>query len=84
LGRSYLLFSDVNANVGIEEKTTSAVIKRSTLFHNTKLRQMKHFKILLIVLKVNLNILPDDGHEEPKHVVKLYIKFIKELWRRNQ
>jgi hypothetical protein len=66
----YILFSDVNANIGIEEKTTSAVIKKSTLFNNTKLQQMKHFNILITALKVNVNILPDDGHKEPKHVVK--------------
>jgi hypothetical protein len=69
-GGGHILFSVVNANVGIEDKTTSAAIKKSTLFNNIKLQQMKHFNILITVLKVNVNILPDDGRKKPKHTIK--------------
>jgi hypothetical protein len=63
------LFSDVITDTGIEEKATSPVIKKSTLFNNTKPKQTMHFNILIIALKVDVNILRDKGHKEPKHVV---------------
>jgi hypothetical protein len=42
--------------VGIEVEITCGGIKKSTLFNNTELRQMKHFNILHAVLNVGNDI----------------------------
>jgi hypothetical protein len=53
--------------VGTEEKNTSGVIKKSTLFNNTKLQQMKHFNILHIVYMLILTLANNITSAKCKH-----------------